>query len=139
MGYLPLLSGCKRTLKPTVVPSAFHWKKGSQVKWKAATRSLINSKKGTEATTVNSDEPTCNSTRDIFVEPQETPFLLSISENLENTTGDQLVGDLQSTICNIQSENEWLCKEIHKVTTLKENFKLEVEELTHQSNNHFMD
>lgn len=46
--------------------------------------------------------------------------------------------DLQSTICNIQSENEWLCKEIHKVTTLKENFKLEVEELTHQSN-HFMD
>lgn len=66
------------------------------------------------------------------MDPQETPFLLSISENLENTTVDQLVGDLQSTICNIQSENEWLCKEIRKVTTLKENFKLEVEELTHQ-------
>jgi len=89
--YLPSLLGCKRTLKPTAVPSAFHWKKGSQVKWKAATRSLINRKKGTEATTVNSDEPTCNSTCDIFVEPQETPFLLSISENLENTTVDQLV------------------------------------------------
>ena len=34
--------------------------------------------------------------------------------------------------CDIQIENERLRKEIHQVTTLKENFKLEVEELTHR-------
>ena len=34
---------------------------------------------------------------------------------------------------DIHIENERLCKEIHQVTTLTENFKLEVEKLTHQN------
>ena len=36
--YLPSLVGRKRTLKPTAVPSVFHWKKRSPVKRKAPTR-----------------------------------------------------------------------------------------------------
>ena len=36
--YLPSLAGGKRTLKPTAVPSVFHWKKRSPVKRKAPTR-----------------------------------------------------------------------------------------------------
>ena len=62
-----------------------------------------------------------------FLELQETPFLSSITENLENTTVDQLADDSQSIIRDIQIENERLHKEIHQVTTLKENFKLEVD------------
>lgn len=131
--YLPSLARRKRTLKPTAVPSVFHWKKGSPVKRKAPTRrSPIKRKKAKETTTTNADVPTCDSTCDMFVEPQETPFLSSIAENLENTTVDRPVGDLQSTIRDIQNENERLRKEIHQVTTLKETFKLEVDELTHR-------
>ena len=74
----------------------------------------------------------CDSTRKIFVAPQETPFLLSITEYLENTTVDQPADDSQSIIRDIQIENEQLRKEIHQVMTLKENFKLEVQELTHR-------
>ena len=67
------------------------------------------------------------------MEPQETPFLWSITENLENTAVDQPADDdSQSIIRDIQIENEWLRKEIHQVTTLKENFKLELEKLTHR-------
>jgi len=51
---------------------------------------------------------------------------------LENTTVDQPVCDLQSTIRDVQIENERLRREIHQVTTLKENLKWEVEELTHR-------
>ena len=67
-----------------------------------------------------------------FLEPQETPFLSSITENLENTTVDQPAHDSRSIILDIQIENERLHKEIHQVTTLKENFKLEVEKLSHR-------
>ena len=49
---------------------------------------------------------------------------------MENTTVDQPADDSQSIIRDIQIENERLRKEIHQVTTLKENFKLEVEKLT---------
>ena len=66
------------------------------------------------------------------MEPQEAPFLASIAENLENTAVEQPVSDLQSTTRDIQIENERLRKEIHQVTTLKENLKLEVDELTHR-------
>ena len=66
------------------------------------------------------------------MEPQETPFSSSITENLENTTVDQPADDSQSIILDIQIENERLPKEIHQVTTLKENYKLEVEKLTHR-------
>ena len=69
---------------------------------------------------------------DVFLEPQETPFSSSIKENLENTTVDQPADDSQSTIRDIQIENERLRKEIHQVTTLKENFKLELEKWTHR-------
>ena len=51
---------------------------------------------------------------------------------MENTTVDQPADDSQSIIRDIQIENERLRKEIHQVTTLKENFKLEVEKLTHR-------
>ena len=43
--YLPSLAGRKRTLKPTAVPSVFHWKKRSPVKRKAPTRSPIKGKR----------------------------------------------------------------------------------------------
>ena len=125
--------GRKRTLKPTAVPSVFHWKKTSPVKQKAPTRgSPIKRKKATEKKTVKADLPTCDSTCEIFVEPQETPFLSSITENLENTTVDQPADDSQSIIRDIQIEKEQLRKEIHQVTILIENFKLKVEELTHR-------
>ena len=68
----------------------------------------------------------------IFLELQETPFLSSITENLENTTIDQPADDSQSIILDIQIENERLLKEIHQVTTLKENYRLEVDKLTHR-------
>ena len=41
-----------------------------------------------------------------FVEPQETPLLSSITENLENTIVDQPADDSQTIIRNIQIENE---------------------------------
>ena len=66
------------------------------------------------------------------MDPQETPFLSSITENLENTTVDQPADDSQSIILDIQIENERLLKEIHQVTTLKENYRLEVDKLTHR-------
>ena len=47
------------------------------------------------------------------MDPQETPFLSSITETFENTTVDQPADDSQSIII----ENEQLCKEIHQVTT----------------------
>ena len=65
------------------------------------------------------DLPMCDSTCDVFLEPQETPFLSSITENKENTTVDQPADDSQSIIRDIQIENERLRKEIHQVTTLK--------------------
>ena len=129
--YLPSLAGRKRTLKPTAVPPVFHWKKRSPVKRNVPTRrSPIKRKKATEKATTKVDLPTCDSTCELFLEPQETPFLSSITENLENTTLDQPADDSQSIIRDIQIENERLRKEIHQVTTLKENFKLEVEKLT---------
>ena len=52
-----------------------------------------------------------------FLELQETPFLSSITENLENTSVDQPADDSQSIIRDIQIENERRHKEIHQVTT----------------------
>ena len=47
--YLPSLTGRKRTLQPTAVPSVFHWKKRSPVKRKVPTRrSPVKRKKATE-------------------------------------------------------------------------------------------
>ena len=128
--YLPLLVGRKRTLKLTAVPSVFHCKKRCPVKRKAPTRSPIKRKKATEKTTTKADLTTCDSTCEVFLKPQETPFLSSITENLENTAVDQPADGSQSIICDIQIENERLHKEIHQVMTSKENFKLEVEKLT---------
>ena len=115
--YLPSLTGRKRTLKPTAVPSVFHWKKRSPVKRKAPTRSPIKRKKATEKATTKADLPTCDSTCEVFLEPQETPFLSSITEKLENTIVDQPADDSQSIIRDIHTENERLRKEIHQVTT----------------------
>ena len=95
-------------------------------------RSPIKRKNATEKTTAKADLPTCDSTYKVFLDPQETPFLSSITENLENTTVDQPADDSQSIIIDIQIENERLRKEIHQVTTLKENYKLEVDKLTHR-------
>ena len=129
--YLPSLTGRKRTLKPTAILSVFHWKKRSPVKRKAPTRrSPIKREKATEKATTKADLPTYDSKCEVFLEPQETPFLSSITENLENTTVDKPADDSQSIIRDIQIENEWLRKEIHQVTILKE--KLEVENLTHR-------
>ena len=95
-------------------------------------RSPIKRKKATEKTTAKLYLPTCDSTYEVFLDLQETPFLSSITENLENTTVDQPTDDSQSIILDIQNENERLRKEIHQVTTLKENYKLEVDKLTHR-------
>ena len=57
------------------------------------------------------------STCEVFLEPQETPFLSSVTENLENTTVDQPADDSRSIIRDSQIENERLGKEIHQVTT----------------------
>ena len=111
--YLPSL-----TLIPTAVPSVFHWKKRSPLKRKAPTRrSPIKRKKATEKATTKADLPTCDSTCEVFLEPQETAFLSSITENLENTTVDQPADDSKSIIRDIKIENERLRKEIHQVTT----------------------
>ena len=116
--YLPSLTGRKRTLKPTAVPSVFHWKKRSPVKWKAPKRrSPIKREKATEKATTKADLQTCDSTCEVFLEPQETQFLSSITENLENTTVAQPADDSQNIIRDIQLENERLRNEIHQVTT----------------------
>ena len=112
--YLPSLTGHKRTLKPTAVPSVFHWKKRSPVKWKAPTRSPIKRKKATEKAKTKADLPTCDSTCKVFLEP---PFLLSITENLENTRANHPADDSQIIIRDIHIEIERLRKEIHQVTT----------------------
>ena len=120
--YLPSLAGHKRTLKSAEIQSVFPWKK------EPTKRSPIKRKKATETTNANADVLTCDSTRcEIFVELQVTPFLSSITANLESTTVDQSVGDLQSTIRDINIENEQLRKEIHQVTTLNESFQLPID------------
>ena len=75
-------------------------------------RSPIKRKKATEKATTKADLPTCVSTCEVFLEPQETLFLSSITENLENTTVDQPADDSQSIIRDIHIENEQLPKEI---------------------------
>ena len=62
---------------------------------------------------------------EVFLDPLETPFLSSITKNLEKTTVDRPADDSQSIIIDTHIENERLHKEIHQVTTLKENYKLE--------------
>ena len=87
IGLSSFTAGRKRTFKPTAVPSVFHWKKRSPVKRKAPTRRRpIIRKKATEKATTKADLRTCDPTCDVFLEPQETPFSSSITENLENTT-----------------------------------------------------
>ena len=49
---------------------------------------------------------------EVFLDPQETPFLSSITETFENTTVDQPAHDSRSIILDIQIENERLRKEI---------------------------
>ena len=71
----------------------------------------------TEKATTKADLQTCDSTCEVYLEPQETPFLSSITENLENTTVAQPADDSHSIIHDIQLENERLRKEIHQVTT----------------------
>ena len=96
--YLPSLARRKRTLKPTAFPSVFHWKKRSPEKRNAPTRRVpIKGKKATEKTTAKADLPTCDSTSayEVFLDSLETPFLSSITENLENTTVDQPADDSQ--------------------------------------------
>ena len=66
----------------------------------------IKRKKATEKTTAKADLPTCDSSCEVFVEPQETPLLSSITKNLENTTVDQPADDSQTIIRDIQIENE---------------------------------
>ena len=105
--YLPSLTGRKRTLKPTAIPSVFHWKKRSPGKRNApTTRSPIKRKKASEKATTKADLSTCDSKCEVFLEPQETPFLSSITENLESATVDQPADDSQSIIRDIQIENE---------------------------------
>ena len=60
------------------------------------------------------------------LEPQETPFSSSITENLENTTVDQPADDSRSIILDFQIENERLRKEIHQV-------KLEIDKSTQRT------
>ena len=97
IGLSSFTCGAKRTLKPTAVPSVFHWKKRSLVKRKAPTRrGPIKGIKATEKTTAKADLPTCDSTCEVFLEPQETPFLSSITENLQDTRVDQPADDSQS-------------------------------------------
>ena len=86
--------GCKRALKPAVISSVSHWKKGSLLKWKVpTTRSPIEREKS------HRNDSMC----EIFVEPQE-----SINENLENNREDQPVEDLQNIMCDIRIGNERL-------------------------------
>ena len=42
---------------------------------------------------------------EVFLDPQETPFLSSITETFGNTTVDQPADDSQSIIIDIQIEN----------------------------------
>ena len=133
IGLSSFTCGAQKDLKPTADPSVFRWKKRSPVKRKAPTRrSPIKKKKATEKTTAKADLQTCDSTCEVILERQETPFLSPITENVENSRVDQPADDSQSIILDIQTENERLCKEIHQVKTLKENYKLEVEKLTHR-------
>ena len=66
----------------------------------------IKRKKVTEKTTAKADLPTCDSSCEVFLEPQETALVSSITENLENTTVDQPADDSQTIIREIQIENE---------------------------------
>ena len=88
--YLPSLGGRKRTLKPTAVPSVLHWKKSSPVKRKAPMRRGPSRGKRPQKRQLRRliYPVMCDSSCEVFVAPQETPLLSSITENLENTTVD---------------------------------------------------
>ena len=103
--YIRSLTGRKKTLKSSAVPSVFPWTKGSPAKKRAPRHiSLIKKKspkKTSETTTISdSSNSTCVSSPVDSRENQESPDL----ENLDNSSAEELLDDREEKLRNLASE-----------------------------------
>ena len=123
-----MLTGRKKTLKSSAVPSVFPWTKGSSAKRRAPKhRSPIKKKspkKTSETTTISdSSNSTCVSSPVDSRENQESPDL----ENLDNSSAEELLDDSEEKLRNLESEKARLEGKIKQLT-------MEIERLSAKNN-----
>ena len=126
--YIRSLTGRKKTLKSSAVPSVFPWTKGSSAKRRAPKhRSPIKKKspkKTSETTTISdSSNSTCVSSPVDSRENQESPDL----ENLDNSSAEELLDDSEEKLRNLESEKARLEGKIKQLT-------MEIERLSAKNN-----
>ena len=118
--YIRSLTGRKKTLK-SAVSSVFPWTKGSPAKRRPLKhRSSIKKKspkKTSDTTTISdSSNSTCVSSPVDSRENQESPDL----ENLDNSSAEELLGDREEKLRNLQSEKAKLEGKIKQLTMERE-------------------
>ena len=126
--YIRSLTGRKKTLKSSAVPSVFPWTKGSPAKKRAPRHiSLIKKKspkKTSETTTISdSSNSTCVSSPVDSRENQESPDL----ENLDNSSAEELLHDREEKLLDLESEKAKLEGKIKQLT-------MEIERLSAKNN-----
>ena len=127
--YIRSLTGRKKTLKSSAVPSVFPWTKGSTAKRRAPKhRSPIKKKspkKTSETTTISdSSNSTCVSITPVDpLENQESPDL----ENFDNSSAEELLDDREEKLRNLESEKAKLEGKIKQLT-------MEIERLSAKNN-----
>ena len=127
--YIRSLTGRKKTLKYSAVPSVFPWTKGSPAKRRVPKhRSPIKKKslrKTSETATRISDSSnsTCMSSPLDFRENQESPDL----ENLDNSSAEELLDDREEKLRNLEPEKAKLEVKIRHLT-------MEIERLSAKNN-----
>ena len=103
--YIRSLTGGKKALKSSAVPSVFPWTKGSPAKRTAPKQRSPTKKKRpkktSETTTISDNKnPTCVSSPVDSRENQESPDL----ENLDNSSAEELLDDREEKLRNLESE-----------------------------------
>ena len=126
--YIRSLTGRKKTLKSSAVPSVFPWTKGSPAKKRAPRHiSLIKKKspkKTSETTTISdSSNSTCVSSPVDSRENRESPDL----ENLDNSSAEELLDDREEKLRDLESDKAKLEGKIKQLT-------MEIERLSAKNN-----
>ena len=126
--YIRSLTGRKKTLKSSVVPTVFPWTKGSPAKKRVpkygSPIKKKSPKKTSETTTISdSSNSTCVSSPVDSRENQESPDL----ENLDNSSAEELLDDREEKLRNLESEKAKLEGKIKQLT-------MEIERLSAKNN-----
>jgi len=126
--YIRSLTGRKKTLKSSAVPSVFPWTKGSPAKRRAPKqRSPIKKKsptKTSETTTISDSSNSTYVSSPVYSrETQESPDL----ENLDNSSPEELLDDREEKLRDLESEKAELEGKIKQLT-------MEIERLSAKNN-----